>query len=272
MYIPFWILLILHGPNFWKWFIVPGIVYILERAYRIFFVTERGKTYISSGLLLPSKVTHLVIKRPVPFDFHPGDYVFVNIPAIAKYEWHPFTISSAPEQDGEIFLYTSLNSMLTKLRIDSFYKMHDTFSINQTIIYIYITDYMWLHIRGVGQWTNRLYEYFEKEQEKLHNGEIAPLVPNSVNKSTINGNIENNNQSPLKKIQATITRTLSNRDKNRKNEVQLIGYSKETISEHLPQKETAQKACCSTSGKHLNAKAPTARVSIFILSFGLEPS
>lgn len=60
----------------------------------------RGKTYISSGLLLPSKVTHLVIKRPLHFYFRPGDYVFVNIPAIAKYEWHPFTLSSAPEQEG----------------------------------------------------------------------------------------------------------------------------------------------------------------------------
>ena len=101
MYVPFWILLILHGPNFWKWFILPGCVYGIERIMRIVWMkSERGKTYISSGLLLPSKVTHLVIKRPLQFDFHPGDYVFVNIPAIAKYEWHPFTISSAPEQEG----------------------------------------------------------------------------------------------------------------------------------------------------------------------------
>lgn len=28
---------------------------------------------------------------------------------------------------------------------------------------------MWLHIRGVGEWTNQLYAYFEREQEKLHN-------------------------------------------------------------------------------------------------------
>lgn len=94
-------MLILHGPNFWKWFIVPGVVYILERIFRLVSMkSERGKTYISSGLLLPSKVTHLVIKRPLHFDFHPGDYVFVNIPSIAKYEFHPFTISSAPEQEG----------------------------------------------------------------------------------------------------------------------------------------------------------------------------
>lgn len=109
---------------------------------------------------------------------------------------------------------------------------------------------MWLHIRGVGQWTNRLYEYFEKEQEKLHNGEIPPLVPNSV-KPAINGNVDNNNHNhnPLKKIQETLTRTLSGRDKAKKNEVQLIGYSKESNVEHLPQREDlAQKACCSTSG------------------------
>lgn len=141
LYIPFWILVLFHGPNFWKWFIVPGLIYVLERVIRIVWLrSERGKTYISSGILLPSKVTHLVIKRPFHFCFRPGDYVFVNIPAIAKYEWHPFTLSSAPEQE----------------------------------------DYMWLHIRGVGEWTNRLYSYFEKEQERLHSGEVqASIIPNS---------------------------------------------------------------------------------------------
>lgn len=47
-----------------------------------------------------TQVTHLVIKRPQFFHFKPGDYVYINIPVIAKYEWHPFTISSAPEQSG----------------------------------------------------------------------------------------------------------------------------------------------------------------------------
>lgn len=102
LYVPFFLLLIVHCPNFWKWFVVPGLIYLCERFYRFSLMrSEHGKTYISSGLLLPSKVTHLVIKRPPHFDFHPGDYVFVNIPVIAKYEWHPFTISSAPEQEGK---------------------------------------------------------------------------------------------------------------------------------------------------------------------------
>ncbi|XP_059056075.1 NADPH oxidase 5-like [Achroia grisella] len=129
LYVPFWLLLIFHGPNFWKWFVVPGTIYIAERIIRLAWLrSERGNTYVSSGILLPSRVTHLVVKRPPLFDFHAGDYVFINIPAIATYEWHPFTISSAPDQP----------------------------------------DYIWLHIRGVGEWTNRLYSYFEREHARLH--------------------------------------------------------------------------------------------------------
>lgn len=132
LYIPFWILCGIHGPSFWKWFFIPGTIYIIERMFRVICMrSEHGKTYISSGLLLPSKVTHLVIKRPLHFNFTPGDYIFLNIPTIAKYEWHPFTISSAPEQE----------------------------------------DYMWLHIRTVGEWTTHLYQYFErKQQQQLLNG------------------------------------------------------------------------------------------------------
>ena len=67
------------------------------------------------------RVTELVIKKPIQFKHNPGDWVFIKIPAIAKYEWHPFTISSAPENK-------------------------DTFT---------------LHVRGAGNWTNMLYKHYE---------------------------------------------------------------------------------------------------------------
>ncbi|CAH0715144.1 unnamed protein product, partial [Brenthis ino] len=127
LYIPFYILLILHAPNFWKWFLVPGVIYIIEKTMKLAWMRSgRGKTYAVSGALLPSRVTHVVLRRPPHFDFRAGDYVFVNVPAVALYEWHPFTISSAPEHH----------------------------------------DYLWLHIRGVGEWTNRLYAYFEEQQRR----------------------------------------------------------------------------------------------------------
>ncbi len=71
--------------------------------------------------LLYFRVTKLVIRRPLNFKYSPGDWVFVRIPDIAAFEWHPFTISSAPE----------------------------------------VSDVFTLHIRGVGEWTNRLFGHYE---------------------------------------------------------------------------------------------------------------
>jgi hypothetical protein len=99
LYVGYWGLLVLHAPEFWKWFIAPGIIFLLELSYRIMTsCMGKGKTSIFAGVVLPSKVTNLIVKRPHNFNFAPGDWVFVKIPAIAKFEWHPFTISSAPEQ------------------------------------------------------------------------------------------------------------------------------------------------------------------------------
>lgn len=225
LYVPFWILLILHGPNFWKWFIVPGIIYLIERILRLTLMrSERGKTYISSGLLLPSKVTHLVIKRPPQFDYHPGDYVFVNIPTIAKYEWHPFTISSAPEQEG----------------------------------------YMWLHIRGVGEWTNRLHDCFEREQEKLHNiDEQLPGQPTVTVTTPTNGAVPGTTPA-IKRIQASLQRKFSGRDimGNARGKMVVFkkeqsGYTNESFtSEELHgsiQSNISLPACSSTSETSLTS-------------------
>ena len=110
----------------------------------------KGKTNIVAGVVLPSKVTNLIVKRPHNFNFTAGDWVFVKIPVIAKSEWHPFTISSSPEQQ-------------------------DSFT---------------LHIRGVGQWTNRLYEYFEDEYRRQQEGkEEEPSGLDRFTGYTINGSL-----------------------------------------------------------------------------------
>ncbi|NXI41542.1 NOX5 oxidase, partial [Galbula dea] len=131
-YISIWTLLILHGPHFWKWFVVPGCLFTLEKVVGLALRGGRGMRIVEVNLL-PSKVTHLVIERPQSFHYKPGDYIYLNIPAIATYEWHPFTISSAPEQQ----------------------------------------ETLWLHIRSLGQWTTKLYEYFQ--QPKSPSPEPKPL-------------------------------------------------------------------------------------------------
>jgi len=45
-----------------------------------------------------------VINKPRKFVYKPGDYIYINIPAVANFEWHPFSISSAPEHKGNIYL------------------------------------------------------------------------------------------------------------------------------------------------------------------------
>ncbi|KAJ8036591.1 NADPH oxidase 5 [Holothuria leucospilota] len=132
-YVIFWTLLILHGPKFWYWFTIPGLIFLVEKISQTKWVklARYGKTYVEDVELLPSGVTHLIVTRPPSFRFKPGDYIFIQIPEIATYEWHPFTISSAPEQQGKISM----------------------------------------HIRSDGNWTTRLYSFFEekqKEQEEEH--------------------------------------------------------------------------------------------------------
>ena len=65
-------------------------------------MSQKGKSWVTTGVILPSKVVSLVVKRPPHFAFKPGDYIFVNIPAIATFEWHPFTIRSLlRDQDSQ---------------------------------------------------------------------------------------------------------------------------------------------------------------------------
>ncbi|KAJ8036007.1 NADPH oxidase 5 [Holothuria leucospilota] len=125
-YAAFWILLLLHGPRFWKFFLLPGSLFLYEKVSN--FIKRGGKSYIKEANLLSSRVmhfnvTHLEITKPTNFDYEPGDYVFIKIPSLAAYEWHPFTISSAPEKK-------------------------DTFS---------------LHIRCAGNWTSQLYDFIKSK-------------------------------------------------------------------------------------------------------------
>lgn len=54
-YIWVWALLIVHCANFWKWFVVPGVVFLIEKLVGV-AVSRMGGLYIVEVNLLPSKV------------------------------------------------------------------------------------------------------------------------------------------------------------------------------------------------------------------------
>lgn len=72
-------------------------------------------------------------------------------------------------------------------------------------IFIFCLGYMWLHIRGVGEWTNRLYNYFEKEQEKLHN--IDQELPGTPRTPVATNGTPTENKGGIKRLQAYVPLT-----------------------------------------------------------------
>lgn len=46
----------------------------------------------------PSKTLELQMKRK-GFRMEVGQYVFIQCPSVSRLEWHPFTLTSAPEED-----------------------------------------------------------------------------------------------------------------------------------------------------------------------------
>jgi NADPH oxidase len=87
---------LLEPPNFYIWTLGPIVFYIIERAIRVL----RGKQscIVTQAIAHPSRVLELRMKKTT-FNYKPGQYVFICCPYIADYEWHPFTISSSPDED-----------------------------------------------------------------------------------------------------------------------------------------------------------------------------
>ena len=110
---------------------------------------------------------HLVISRPKGLRFNAGDYMFVNIPTIAQYEWHPFTISSSSEQKNTFWLHIRcdiIQLLIIDNQIQLFYVVNPEF-IN---FLAFLTPIL---LRAVGNWTNKLYSFVkERESEKLKVG------------------------------------------------------------------------------------------------------
>ncbi|KAJ6461087.1 NADPH oxidase [Mycena sanguinolenta] len=114
LFIPFFILWQLHGmfcmiqPDrppycsfntigvFWRYWIVGGLIWIYERILRE--VRSRHITYISKVIQHPSDVMELQIKKERTTQ-RAGQYIFINCPEVSFFQWHPFTLTSAPEED-----------------------------------------------------------------------------------------------------------------------------------------------------------------------------
>ncbi|XP_026878391.2 NADPH oxidase 1 [Electrophorus electricus] len=83
-------------PQTWKWVIGPMVIYICERFLR--FIRYMQTVRYKKIVMHPSNVLELQLVKS-GFKMDAGQYVFLNCPAISQLEWHPFTLTSAPEED-----------------------------------------------------------------------------------------------------------------------------------------------------------------------------
>jgi predicted ferric reductase/Ca2+-binding EF-hand superfamily protein len=114
LYLAWLALAIAHAPRFLLWAGLPLLGFVVEQVWRL---RQRAKlSRVVVGTPLRSAVTRLDIERPKGFDFAPADYVFLRIPAIARHEWHPFTLSSAPEREHLSVHVRSLGDWSSALR------------------------------------------------------------------------------------------------------------------------------------------------------------
>ncbi|KAK6236608.1 hypothetical protein SCA6_011945 [Theobroma cacao] len=101
-----YVLLVIHGTflflahkwyqrSTWMYISAPLLLYMGERSVR----TCRSEHYsvkIFKVSVLPGNVFSMVMSKPPGFKYKSGQYIFLQCPSISPFEWHPFSITSAP--------------------------------------------------------------------------------------------------------------------------------------------------------------------------------
>jgi len=81
---------------FWQYWMYGGYIYLMERIARE--IRGKHKTYISKVVQHPSNVCEIQIKKQNT-KTRAGQYIFFCCPEVSVWQYHPFTLTSAPEED-----------------------------------------------------------------------------------------------------------------------------------------------------------------------------
>lgn len=82
----------------WMYIIIPVLLYAgerISRAIRSWFSAAQ----ILKVNLFQGKVLSLKFQKPVGFQYKSGMYIFIQCPQVSPFEWHPFSLTSGPEDD-----------------------------------------------------------------------------------------------------------------------------------------------------------------------------
>ena len=115
-----------HAHNSW-YYLLPGLILQgIERLYRLYNGTQVAK--LVNLEQISSVITKLEMVIPAKYSFasakwssmndHPsvklGQYVFINIPNISPFQWHPFSISNPLNHPSTVFYIKNMYRGWTK--------------------------------------------------------------------------------------------------------------------------------------------------------------
>ncbi|KAM7269087.1 hypothetical protein ACFE04_024584 [Oxalis oulophora] len=109
LFIIVYALLIVHGIKLyltkewykkttWMYLAVPVTLYACERLIRACRSSIKPVKILKVAVY-PGNVLALHMSKPQGFKYKSGQYMFVNCSAVSPFEWHPFSITSAPGDD-----------------------------------------------------------------------------------------------------------------------------------------------------------------------------
>lgn len=103
---------------------IPILIFIIDRRNKVKLYTNAAPIRIRS-VQLDTDAVGIVMDKPKGFEnYLPGTYIVLNVPELSTFEWHPFTLTSAPDD-----------------------------------------DFLSVHIRAAGDWTNSLHALMRKSEK-----------------------------------------------------------------------------------------------------------
>lgn len=81
---------------FWEYWMYGGFAYLLERILRE--IRGRHKTFVTKVIQHPSNVVEIQMHKEKT-KTRAGQYIFLCCPEVSIWQYHPFTLTSAPEED-----------------------------------------------------------------------------------------------------------------------------------------------------------------------------
>ncbi|KAK9673119.1 hypothetical protein RND81_12G147600 [Saponaria officinalis] len=99
----------------WMYLAVPVLIYASERLLRA-FRSGYKTVQIQKVAVYPGNVLSLQMTKPQGFKYTSGQYIFVNCADVSPFEWHPFSLTSAPGDDYVSVHIRTLGDWTSQLR------------------------------------------------------------------------------------------------------------------------------------------------------------